>query len=243
MEQMWIEGIAFLVVAFLYASVGHGGASGYLALMALLNMSPLVMKPTALILNLIVSLVSFLSFYKARHFKSAMLWPLVITSIPAAYLGSIIPVSEPMYKKILAIVLLIAIIRMLLKPPSVDKISTPKWIWLSLAGAVIGLLSGMIGMGGGILLSPLLLMMGWATMQQTAAISAIFIFLNSASGMLGQLKKGIDLAPSMFIIIAFVLVGGWLGAYMGSSRFKTTQLKYILALVLLLAVSKLLFVN
>ncbi|BDQ12001.1 sulfite exporter TauE/SafE family protein [Sediminibacterium sp. TEGAF015] len=243
MEQMWIEGIAFLVVAFLYASVGHGGASGYLALMALLNMSPLVMKPTALILNLIVSLVSFLSFYKARHFKSAMLWPLVVTSIPAAYLGSIIPVSEPLYKKILAIVLLIAVIRMLLKPPSADKISTPKWYWLSLAGAVIGLLSGMIGMGGGILLSPLLLMMGWANMQQTAAISAIFIFLNSASGMLGQLKKGFDLAPSMFIIIAFVLVGGWLGAYMGSSRFKTTELKFILALVLVLAVSKLLFVN
>lgn len=240
---MWIEGIAFLVVAFLYASVGHGGASGYLALMALLNMSPLVMKPTALILNLIVSLVSFLSFYKARHFKSAMLWPLVVTSIPAAYLGSIIPVSEPLYKKILAIVLLIAVIRMLLKPPSADKISTPKWYWLSLAGAVIGLLSGMIGMGGGILLSPLLLMMGWANMQQTAAISAIFIFLNSASGMLGQLKKGFDLAPSMFIIIAFVLVGGWLGAYMGSSRFKTTELKFILALVLVLAVSKLLFVN
>lgn len=240
---MWIEGIAFLVVAFLYASVGHGGASGYLALMALLNMSPLVMKPTALILNLIVSLVSFLSFYKARHFKSSMLWPLVVTSIPAAYLGSIIPVSEPLYKKILAIVLLIAVIRMLLKPPSADKISTPKWYWLSLAGAVIGLLSGMIGMGGGILLSPLLLMMGWATMQQTAAISAIFIFLNSASGMLGQLKKGFDLAPSMFIIIAFVLVGGWLGAYMGSSRFKTTELKFILALVLVLAVSKLLFVN
>lgn len=243
MEQMWIEGIAFLVVAFLYASVGHGGASGYLALMALLNMSPLVMKPTALILNLIVSLVSFLSFYKARHFKSSMLWPLVVTSIPAAYLGSIIPVSEPLYKKILAIVLLIAVIRMLLKPPSADKISTPKWYWLSLTGAVIGLLSGMIGMGGGILLSPLLLMMGWATMQQTAAISAIFIFLNSASGMLGQLKKGFDLAPSMFIIIAFVLVGGWLGAYMGSSRFKTTELKFILALVLVLAVSKLLFVN
>lgn len=243
MEQMWIEGIAFLVVAFLYASVGHGGASGYLALMALLNMSPLVMKPTALILNLIVSLVSFLSFYKARHFKSAMFWPLVVTSIPAAYLGSIIPVSEPLYKKILAIVLLIAVIRMLLKPPSADKISTPKWYWLSLAGAVIGMLSGMIGMGGGILLSPLLLMMGWATMQQTAAISAIFIFLNSASGMLGQLKNGFDLAPSMFIIIAFVLVGGWLGAYMGSSRFKTTELKFILALVLVLAVSKLLFVN
>ena len=89
MEQVWIEGIAFLIVAFLYASVGHGGASGYLALMALLNMSPLVMKPTALILNLIVSLVSFLSFYKARHFKSTLLWPLVITSIPAAYHGCV----------------------------------------------------------------------------------------------------------------------------------------------------------
>lgn len=243
MEQMWIEGLAFFIVAFLYASVGHGGASGYLALMAILNMSPLVMKPTALILNLIVSLVSFLSFYKGRHFKSAMLWPLIVTSIPAAYLGSIIPVSEPLYKKILAIVLLIAVIRMMMTPPRVEKRKHPKWYWLSLAGALIGLLSGMIGMGGGILLSPLLLMMGWASMQQTAALSAIFIFLNSASGMLGQVNKGFDLAPSMYVIIGFVLAGGWLGAYLGSSKFKTIQLKFILSVVLILAISKLLFVN
>ncbi len=243
MEEIILYGLAFFVIAFLYATVGHGGASGYLALMALFNFNVVVIKPTALILNLLVSCIAFVSFYKAKHFKSTLLWPLVITSIPFAYIGSIVPVSEGVYKKILAIVLLIAVIRMLFLNKVNSSNHAPKWYWLSLAGAIIGIISGMVGMGGGILLSPLLLLMGWSNQQQTAALSAIFIFLNSAAGMLGQLKQGFSLDQSTYTIIVFVLVGGWLGAYFGSKKLQSNQLKFILATVLIVAATKLLFVK
>jgi len=243
MEEIILYGLAFFVIAFLYAAVGHGGASGYLALMAIFNFNAGVIKPTALILNLLVSCIAFISFYKAKHFKSSMLFPLVITSIPFAYLGSIMPISEGLYKKILAIVLLIAVARMLFISKAKEANDAPKWYWLSLAGALIGIISGMIGMGGGILLSPLLLLMGWSNQQQTAALSAIFIFLNSAAGMVGQLKKGFELNQSTYAIIVFVILGGWLGAYIGSKKLQSNQLKFILASVLIVAATKLLFVK
>jgi len=243
MEEIILYGLAFFIIAFLYAAVGHGGASGYLALMAIFSFNASVIKPTALILNLLVSCIAFISFYKAKHFKSSMLWPLVMTSIPFAFLGSIVPVSEGLYKKILAVVLLIAVARLLFLNKSNNSGPAPKWYWLSLAGAIIGLVSGMIGMGGGILLSPLLLLMGWSNQQQTAALSAIFIFLNSAAGMLGQLKKGFELDQSTYAIIFFVLLGGWFGAYVGSKKLHANQLKLILASVLILAATKLLFVK
>lgn len=243
MEEIILYGLAFFVIAFLYAIVGHGGASGYLALMAIFNFNVGVIKPTALILNLLVSFIAFVSFYKAKHFKSSMLLPLVITSIPFAYLGSIIPVSDDLYKKLLAVVLLIAVARILFLNKSNSNGPTPKWYWLSLTGAIIGLVSGMIGMGGGILLSPLLLLMGWSTQQQTAALSAIFIFLNSAAGMVGQFKKGFELDQSTYAIIVFVLLGGWIGAYLGSKKLQSNQLKFILATVLIVAATKLLFVK
>jgi uncharacterized membrane protein YfcA len=243
MEEIILYGLAFFIIAFLYASVGHGGASGYLALMAIFNFSTTVIKPTALVLNLLVSCLAFISFYRAKHFKSSMLWPLIMTSIPFAYLGSIIPVSESFYKKLLAVVLLIAVARILFLNKSNATQPAPKWYWLSIAGALIGLVSGMIGMGGGILLSPLLLLMGWSSQQQTAALSAVFIFLNSAAGMAGQIQKGFSLDPSFYIIILFVLFGGWTGAYVGSKKLKADQLKFILASVLVVAATKLFFVN
>jgi uncharacterized membrane protein YfcA len=243
MEEIILYGLAFFVISFLYATVGHGGASGYLALMAIFNFNVGVIKPTALILNLLVSFIAFVSFYKAKHFKSSMLWPLVITSIPFAYLGSITPVSDGLYKKLLAVVLLIVVARILFLNKLNNSRPAPKWYWLSLTGAIIGVVSGMIGMGGGILLSPLLLLMGWSTQQQTAALSAIFIFLNSAAGMLGQFKKGFELDQSTYAIIIFVLLGGWLGAYFGSKKLQSNQLKFILASVLIVAATKLLFVK
>lgn len=243
MEEIILYGLAFFIIAFLYASVGHGGASGYLALMAIFNFSTTVIKPTALVLNLLVSCLAFISFYRAKHFKSSMLWPLIMTSIPFAYLGSIMPVSESFYKKLLAVVLLIAVARILFLNKSNATQPAPKWYWLSIAGALIGLVSGMIGMGGGILLSPLLLLMGWSTQQQTAALSAVFIFLNSAAGMAGQIQKGFSLDSSFYIIILFVLFGGWAGAYIGSKKLKADQLKFILASVLVVAATKLFFVN
>lgn len=242
MEEVILYGLFFLV-AFLYASVGHGGASGYLALMALLGFSASVMKPTALLLNVMVSLIAFISFYRAKHFRSQLLWPLIAASIPFAYLGSVLPVSEVLYKQILGVVLLLSIIRIVWESSEKPLSPAPKWYVLFGIGAGIGLVSGMIGMGGGILLSPLLLLMGWSTQKQTAAISAIFIFLNSMAGIAGQLQTGFNLGPQILAIIGFVLAGGWLGAYIGAEKLRAKNMKYILALVLVLAAAKLFFVK
>lgn len=242
MEEILIYA-AFFMVALLYASVGHGGASGYLAMMALLGFSASVMKPTALLLNVMVSLIAFISFYRARHFRQQMLWPLIAGSIPFAFIGSVMPVSELLYKKILGIVLLISIVRLVWDQAEKPLSSAPKWYLLFVIGSLIGLVSGMIGMGGGILLSPILLLMGWSGQKQTAAISAIFIFLNSMAGIIGQLKTGFNLGPQIYGIIAVVLAGGWLGAYLGAEKLKTKNMKYILAAVLVLASAKLIFVK
>ncbi|MBI2285105.1 MAG: sulfite exporter TauE/SafE family protein [Bacteroidetes bacterium] len=242
MEEILLYALFFLV-AFLYASVGHGGASGYLALMALLGFSAAVMKPTALLLNVMVSLMAFISFYRARHFRKELLWPLIAASIPFAYLGSVLQVSEVLYKQVLGVVLLLSIIRMVWASSEQSVKPAPRWYVLFSIGAVIGLVSGMIGMGGGILLSPLLLLMGWSTQKQTAAISAIFIFLNSMAGIAGQLKTGFNLSPQIYTIIAFVLAGGLLGAYVGAEKLQAKNMKYILAFVLILAAGKLFFVK
>lgn len=243
MQDVILYGLCFFAVAFLYASVGHGGASGYLALMALFGFSASVMKPTALLLNIMVSLIAFISFYRARHFKQALLWPLVAASVPFAYLGSVLPVSELFYKKILGIVLVLSVIRLLWNSADKPLLPCPRWYVLSIIGALIGLVSGMIGMGGGILLSPLLLLMGWSNLKQTAAISAIFIFLNSAAGMVGQAGTGFNLSPQILAIIGFVLVGGALGAYIGAEKLRVKNMKFILAAVLVLAAGKLFFVK
>ena len=243
MQEIILYGICFFIVAFLYASVGHGGASGYLALMAVFGFSAAVMKPTALLLNVMVSLIAFISFYKAKHFRHQLLWPLIVASIPFAYLGSVIPVSDLLYKKILGIVLLLSVIRLLLNSSNKALKPAPKWYVLSIIGALIGLVSGMIGMGGGILLSPILLLMCWSNQKQTAAISAIFIFLNSTAGIVGQLKTGLDLSPQILTIVGFVLVGGWLGAYIGAEKLRFKNMKFILASVLVLAAAKLFFVK
>jgi uncharacterized protein len=242
MDQLIIlYALSFFLVAMLYASVGHGGASGYLALMALFGFAPMVMKPTALLLNLLVSLIAFLSFYKAKFFRPQLLWPLIIGSIPFAYIGAIIPLADSWYKKILAVVLLFSILRLLINPSNSTVPSLPKSWMLFLIGAGIGLLSGMIGMGGGILLSPVLILAGWANQKETAAVSAVFIFLNSLAGLGGQFQKGFDLAPDMVWIAATVLVGGWLGASIGAKKVPIGQMKWLLATVLIMAVGKLFF--
>jgi uncharacterized membrane protein YfcA len=230
------------LVAFLYASVGHGGASGYLALMALFAMTPDVMKPTALLLNLFVSLTSFIQFYRGKHFNWKIFLPFAIASVPMAFVGGLITLDADVYKKTLCLLLLIPITRFLffpnLKQEEIKKTNTA----LSLViGAAIGFLSGLIGIGGGIILSPVLLLLKWTDMKQTAAISALFIFVNSLSGLAGQLTKGIQFSPDMYWYVAIAFAGGLCGAYFGSLRFKQALLKYLLAAVLMLAVWKLLF--
>jgi hypothetical protein len=229
-------------VAFLYASVGHGGASGYLALMAIFSISPDVMKPTALMLNLFVSLTSFYQFYRGKHFQWKIFLPLALASVPMAFLGGLVSVDASIYKKLLGLLLLLPIIRFLFfRNITADELKKPEWGLSLLIGAAIGFLSGLIGIGGGIILSPVLLLLKWTDQKQTAAISALFIFVNSISGLSGQLTKGISFSNDMLYYVAIAFAGGLCGAYFGALKFNQSVIKYMLAMVLIVAAYKLLF--
>lgn len=232
--------ILLFVVALLYASVGHGGASGYLALMALYGFSPEIMKPTALILNLFVSITSFILFYKGGHFKWKLFLPFALASIPFSFLGGTITLDAFIYKKILGMLLLFPVLRFFIYPNS-NAIDTKKQsIVISLfIGAIIGFFSGLLGIGGGILLSPILLLLNWTNQKQTAAISALFIFVNSVAGLAGQWSHGIRIEPQMLSFVAIAFAGGLMGAGLGALKLNQTYLKYILAIVLLMAAIKL----
>ena len=242
METIVIFYILLFLVAFLYSSVGHGGASGYLALMAIFSISPDVMKPTALLLNLFVSLTAFIQFYRGKHFNWKIFLPFAIASVPMAFVGGLISVEADVYKKILGILLIIPIVRFLFFANiKVEELRKSNLILSLLIGTAIGFLSGLIGIGGGIILSPVLLLLKWTDMKQTAAISAIFIFVNSLSGLAGQLQKGIHFSPDMYAYVGVAFVGGICGAYFGSLKLKSNFLKYLLAIVLIVAAYKLLF--
>jgi len=238
--EIWLLfSIVLIGIAFLYASVGHGGASGYLALMAMFSFPVSYIKPTALILNVFVSGVSFWFFKKHNHFKWSLFYPFALASIPAAFLGGYVTIEPKWYKIILAVFLLIAIARILLVSEKPKEKTIPFKIYLGLIiGFVIGLFSGMIGIGGGIILSPILILLGWANMKVAAAISALFILVNSISGIAGYaLNNPID--ASSFYIVPIALIGGVFGAIYGSSKLSNTVLKYILGVVLLTASIKL----
>lgn len=238
MELLFIT--ILIVVAFLYASIGHGGASGYLGLMALFSLDPMMMRSSALILNLFVAGVSFIAYYRGGYFKPKILLPFIITSIPFAFIGASFNIDPKIYKIILGIFLFIAVLRMLIyTPKESSQIDNPPLIPALMIGACLGCFSGMIGIGGGIILSPLLILLGWANLKQAAAVSAIFIFLNSASGLLGIIQSGFvgNAQINMWIIAA--LCGGLMGSFAGSFKFSTIRLQYILAFVLILASFKL----
>jgi len=232
--------ILLAVVAFLYASVGHGGASGYLALMIIFTFPIALMKPSALLLNLFVSSISFFFYYKMNYFRPRLFYPFAIASVPAAFVGGLIPIENNIYKIALGIVLLFAALRLLgffnSKEKQITKINTPSAIGI---GFGIGLLSGMLGIGGGVILSPILLILGWATVKETAAISSLFIFVNSIAGLSGYFLSGKSLPIESFYLVPIAVFGGILGAYYGSGYFSNKALKYVLATVILLASVKL----
>jgi uncharacterized protein len=232
--------ILLLIVAFLYSSVGHGGASGYLALMALAGVVPAVMKPTALILNLFVAGIAFLSFYKAGYFRWRLLWPFAITSVPTAFFSARIAINPVIYKIILGICLLIAVARMLYKPKkSKGPIRQVSLATAGISGAILGFISGMIGIGGGIILSPLLILTRWAGVKEASATSAGFILLNSLSGLTALYGKGFVPDKNMAIWVATAFLGGILGSATGSFKLSENGLRYVLSGVLCFAAMKL----
>jgi uncharacterized protein len=229
------------IAALLYSSVGHGGASGYLAAMALFGMTPAVMKPTALVLNIIVAAIATTKFYRAGCFDKSLFWQFALGSIPCAFLGGSIVLPTQIYKPILGLVLLYAACRLGLNQSSSQPQqarSLPIWLAIGL-GMAIGLFSGLTGVGGGIFLSPLLLLMGWATMKQAAGVSAAFILVNSIAGLLGYLTKFPTLPSSLWIWAICAATGGWIGSEYGSKRIGSQKLQMLLAVVLAIAGVKL----
>lgn len=228
------------IVAFLYASVGHGGASGYLALMSFFAFPIAVMKPTALVLNILVSGISFYFYFREKQFDWKLFYPFAVASIPFSFLGGIITIETRLYKIILATVLIVAVLRLLgafgKERTRLRALNLPLAL---LIGAVIGFLSGLIGIGGGIILSPVILLLGWGNMKQTAAVSALFIFVNSISGLFGFISKGGVLPNSSLPLVALAVLGGILGGYFGSRKFDTLTLRNVLAFVLGIAILKL----
>jgi uncharacterized membrane protein YfcA len=235
--------ISLLIVALLYSSVGHGGASGYIALMTIWGIEVATVRSTALVLNGFVSLIAFIQYYRQGHFKWSLTYPFLITSVPFAFLGAMIAIDSALYKKILGIILIISVIRLLTSFHQKEGPLREMNLWLAmLAGAAIGFLSGMIGIGGGIILSPLILLAGWAGIKNTSATSALFIFVNSIAGLAGVwMKNQFSFSSQTVMWVGVAIAGALAGAYWGSRLAAVKQMRYILALVLAIASYKLIF--
>lgn len=230
------------VIAFFYATVGHGGASGYLALMALFSFSPHTMRYGALVLNLFVAGIAFIQFYRMNHFKWPVFWPFAIASVPASFLGSLVDLDPSWYRKILGCFLILAVLRLTgVFGVSEDTSKKQNMLLSVMLGFAIGSFSGMIGIGGGIILSPLILVLGWADVKQTSAVSALFIFVNSLAGIAGLRYQDSAIPDAMIPMVCVAFVAGLAGSYWGARHLKMEGLKKMLALVLLLASVKLIF--
>lgn len=231
------------LAAVLYASVGHGGASAYLAVMALFGIAPQVMRPTALALNILVSLIALIKFYRAGYFSWRLFLPFALTSLPLAFVGGSIVLPTAIYKPVVGAVLIYAAIRLFFSA-NVGQQSEVRSVNLPLAmgsGGLIGLLSGLTGVGGGIFLSPLLVLMRWGDMRHVAGVAAAFVWVNSIAGLAGHLSIVSEL-PSFLPLWALAAAGGgWLGAEYGSKRLGNPALRRLLAVVLVIAGLKMIF--
>ena len=242
-EMSWILIPLFFLVAALYSSVGHGGASGYLALFALSGMAAPSVVPVALVLNITVAAISFFNYWRGGHFSLPLLLPFVVTSMPAAYLGGLMAVGDEAFRLVLGVALLLVAARLLfireLPQRSGSMSRTQQWALASSIGLVLGLLSGMVGIGGGVFLSPVILFLGWADIKGTAAVSSAFIVLNSVSGLLGHIARGTNIELPIVILVAAVVLGGFFGSRLGAQRLSTRHLQLALGLVLVVAGGKL----
>jgi hypothetical protein len=230
-------------IAVLYSCVGHGGASGYIAVMMFFGLMPAVIKPTALTLNILVSSIAAFQFYKAGFFRWSLFWPFACTSIPFAYIGGHLTLPVEVYRIAIGITLLFSAMRLLIRAPlQKNEIRHPSTGVSLSVGAILGLISGLIGVGGGIFLSPLLILMGWAGIKETAAVAAVFVLVNSVSGLLGHLNAAQDMPPVALVIACAAVCGGITGSYFGSRRLPLLAIQRALSVVLAIAGYKMIFV-
>jgi uncharacterized protein len=232
--------LCMLIGAALYSSVGHAGASAYLALMALFGVAPGVMRPTALVLNILVASFAALRYLRAGMFRWRTLWPFLIGALPMAFLGGSIVLPGHFYRPLVGVVLWLSALRLLWPKP---LRSTEEWrdppIWLAiLTGSGIGLLSGLTGTGGGIFLSPLLLFLAWSAPRPASGVAAVFILANSTAGLLGNFASVQQLPPELPLYAGATFIGAAIGTTFGV-RFATPMILRALAVVLIIAGAKL----
>lgn len=231
--------ISIFTVAILYASVGHGGASGYLAVMALFALAPESLKPTALLLNIVVAGIGSYLYLSARQFSWKIFWPFVVTSIPASFMGGYFNLPPEVYRPALGIFLLFAAWRLFVRKDHKDNIATPPQIYIAmLVGAVLGFASGLIGVGGGIFLSPLMIILGWAKVREVSGIAALFILANSISGLLGHLSSMQHVPDYAPLLAGVALVGGAIGALCGSRHLPVKVILQAMSFMLVMAGGK-----
>ncbi len=240
-HQLWFF-VAVGLIAFVYSLVGHGGASGYLALLSFTALPTKTCSTTALILNLVVSSVTFLSFRRAKHFDWQIAWPFLLGSIPFAFLGGSLKMEGRIQDILLGATLLYASVLLIVGMPKSgeDDFQPKRWVCI-LAGAGIGLLSGIVGVGGGIFLSPLLILTGWAKPHQAASIASIFILANSAAGLAARPPTALQSTLGLWPLVIFGFVGAVAGSWIGATKTSPPGMRRALGVVLLIAVVKLIF--
>lgn len=233
---------AVFAAGLLYSSVGHGGASAYLALMALAGIEPGVMRPAALALNILVAGIGTVRYVRAGFFSWRAFAPFAAASVPLAFVGGTLVLPGMLYRRVVGAVLLAGALRLFLPDRErSDRIlrGPPPWLAV-LLGAGIGLMAGLTGVGGGIFLSPLLVLTGWATIREQAGIASAFILVNSAAGLAGVLGRAGSLPPPVYLWAGAAVAGGLVGTELGSRRLGPAALRRLLALVLVIAGLKLL---
>jgi len=229
------------VIALLYSSVGHAGASGYIAVMSLLSLAPVEIKPIALALNILVASIGSWQFWRAGHFSWGLFWPFALLSVPFAFLGGYLNLPTQVFKVIVGIVLLVSAAQFLVRPPAERESHPPAKPLAMGVGAGLGLLSGMTGTGGGIFLTPLLIFLRWARTRTASAVSALFILMNSIAGLLGNISATQTFPRFGFSLLVAAGVGGAIGSHFGSRRLQPLVIKRLLAVVLVIAGLKLVF--
>jgi len=238
-EVLWILTGAVFAVAILYSSVGHAGASGYIAVMSLLSLAPAEIKPIALTLNILVASIGTWQFWRAGHFSWSLFWPFALLSVPLAFAGGYLNLPTHIFKVLVGIILLVSAVQFLVHPPvESDPHQPPRLVALG-AGGVLGLLSGLTGTGGGIFLTPLLIFMHWARTKSASAVSALFILVNSAAGLAGTFTATQNFPTFAWALVIAAGIGGTTGSYFGSRRLPNPAIKRLLAVVLTIAGLKL----